>query len=81
MGGIAFLMASSFSVLLIISSLSPSCHASCIGRLCPPCIKPPSYRDCNKHYCQILCQMMRMPSDHAYCRNLLVHWTCCCPQP
>ncbi|CAL4993041.1 unnamed protein product [Urochloa decumbens] len=81
MGRIACLMASSFFVLLIISSNSPSCHATCIGPLCPPCFKPSNKEYCTKHNCKHVCQMNGKPSDSAYCRNLVVYWTCCCPQP
>ncbi|RCV39432.1 hypothetical protein SETIT_8G224200v2 [Setaria italica] len=84
-----YLMATSFVVLLIISTNSPSCQA-CLWPWCKPrpdpepCFRVMEPRDCTDNYCHGVCEVNHVVSNHAYCkipgkRGVPV-WHCCCPR-
>ncbi|KAG2563986.1 hypothetical protein PVAP13_8KG342500 [Panicum virgatum] len=87
MGKVAYLMATSLLLLLMISSNSPSCQA-CIGRWCnppAPCFPPTDKDYCTKAICPSVCAIYGHETNSAYCKKghgrRHFEWLCCCPPP
>ncbi|KAG2570822.1 hypothetical protein PVAP13_7KG100145 [Panicum virgatum] len=84
-----YLMATSFVVLVMISTNSPSCHAApCFGNWCnpPPCFPATNEDYCTKELCPHVCMVSgHIVSNDAYCKKPKKGgepiWLCCCPPP
>uniref|UniRef100_K3ZKL9 Knottin scorpion toxin-like domain-containing protein n=1 Tax=Setaria italica TaxID=4555 RepID=K3ZKL9_SETIT len=80
-----YLMATSFVVLVMISTNSPSCQA-CLGPWCfrrtEPCFQVTHV--VSDDYCRGVCEVNHVVSNRAYCTfkrgKRRAVWQCCCPR-
>ncbi|CAL4982877.1 unnamed protein product [Urochloa decumbens] len=74
-----YLMATSLVVLVMISSNSTSCQATCLFPWCrtEPCFKVVD-KDCTELVCQHICAFEGKTTSHAYCKTSKK--MCCCPE-
>ncbi|TKW02254.1 hypothetical protein SEVIR_8G234300v4 [Setaria viridis] len=78
-----YVMATSFVVLVMISSNSPSCQA-CLFRTCrwPKCFNV-TENNCNFYHCKFVCRHEGYKTSFAYCKerpkNTKKPYMCCCP--
>nr|TKW02257.1 hypothetical protein SEVIR_8G234600v2 [Setaria viridis] len=84
-----YLMVTSFVVLAMISTNSPSCQA-CFGPWCKrppvPCFAATNEDYCTSDICPHVCEVNHVVSNRAYCkkpgrRDPVPIWLCCCPSP
>ncbi|RCV39433.1 hypothetical protein SETIT_8G224300v2 [Setaria italica] len=80
------MMATSFVVLLMISTNSPSCQA-CLWPWCKPRPKAPCFETTNKDHCTMdicarLCEANGVVSKRPICiqKFRAPRWQCCCPK-
>ncbi|KAG2570823.1 hypothetical protein PVAP13_7KG100154 [Panicum virgatum] len=83
-----YLMGISFVVLVMISSISPSCQA-CLGPLFwgrgATCLNAMREDHCTKEICPHVCEANHIVSNRAFCKKPKRRvdgaiWLCCCPR-
>ncbi|CAL4982973.1 unnamed protein product [Urochloa decumbens] len=78
-----YMMATSFVILVMMSSNLPSCKA-CFGRWCrPPCFQPEGNL-CTDARCRRVCEDNGYPTNRATCnepKKGRSEFLCCCPKP